>query len=379
VSSARRQRFTRAASRGRIAAGIVVRAVYTVPRDLVRARRGAMSSPPTYRVVRAAHVFTAGRSSQVLLAGLRRTPGWVDAPSTTATNTHTDPAVVAAVETLRTDGVITLDRSLPPIADPTTVDGLVAFARSAPGRARLSDGSRVRATHDHRPAETSTLFVDGSFSYANEHVQAVLANPTLLAIARAYLGATPVVQTPTFYWTYPSADLDDSLARTQARWFHLDYDGLAAVRLHLYLTDVDDSTGPMEYVIGTHRPGTLGGRGWWRSDDGLPEQQVTDRFGTAAVRAVTGPAGTAFISDSHGLHRGTAPRTAARLFMVVPISAGSFATYVQRKRSVPVRNAEFDRLIDDPTGPLRLFTRMPADAADTVVPVARIDRSIASR
>lgn len=314
-------------------------------------------------MVRLAHVVTAGRTSRFLLGALRRIPGWVDDRSATAI----DPAHVDVLGDLRRNGVVVLDGLL----SPDDVSALCAFARTAPGFAARTTGGRLPATFDARPDDVTALHLSRTFTLANEHVQKMLAHPTVLAIAQAYLGATPVVQAPSLYWTFPTADLPDDIARDQARWFHIDYDGLAAVRLHVYLTDVAADSGPMEYVRGSHRPRALAGRRFHGADFGLPHDIVDDRFGHEAVAAVTGPAGTAFLSDSQGLHRGTAPRTGHRLFMVIPISAGSFATHIQRRREVPVRDEEFGRLVREPNGPLRLFT---AATATTPVPTARLAR-----
>jgi hypothetical protein len=86
-----------------------------------------------------------------------------------------------------------------------------------------------------------------------------------------------------------------------------------------------------------------------------------------------GPAGTTFVTDPRGLHRGTTPRERDRLFLVVPIQAGGFAGYVHRRRAVPVRDEAFARLLDIPGGPLRLFEALTDGTAATPRPsVARL-------
>ncbi len=141
----------------------------------------------------------------------------------------------------------------------------------------------------------------------------------------------------------------------------MDFDGVQAIRVHMYLTDVDEDSAPMEFVRGSHRVGSLRGPQFRAADMGLDEEVVIERFGPSAARTITGPAGTTFVTDPRGLHRGTAPRRRDRLFLVVPIQAGAFAGYVHRRRAVPVRNDDFARLLDVPTGPLRLFEARTAD------------------
>ncbi len=50
----------------------------------------------------------------------------------------------------------------------------------------------------------------------------------------------------------------------------------------MYLTDVDDDSAPMEFVLGSHRVGSLRGPQFRAADMGLDEDVVIERFGPSA-------------------------------------------------------------------------------------------------
>jgi hypothetical protein len=249
---------------------------------------------------------------------------------------------------------------------------LRAFAERAPASLRLADGRVIPGTYADRHPDTVSIHIPGTFAWASREVQTVMASAELLELALARFGLAPVVHTPSMYWSCVStAATDRATDERLARTFHMDFDGVQAMRAHVYLTDVGDDDAPMQFVRGSHRVGSLRGREFRDADRGLDEQVVVERFGESATCTITGPAGTTFVTDPRGLHRGTAPRGRDRLFLVVPMQAGGFAGYVHRRRAVPVRDEAFARLLGVPGGPLRLFE---ADATTSAsgVSVARL-------
>lgn len=319
-------------------------------RDLRGWHAGRPSSTATYLGLRAAHRATAGRSSQVARAVLARVPGSVDRVG----RPRVQPSLARAVTELRRDGLGHLD----PLLRPDEVASLVAFARRAPGRARLTDGSTVPASWGDRPDTAAAVSLDGTFAWARPEVQRLLADERLHAVVAAATGLRAVVHPPQLYWSFPTAGSGVAAAALAQR-YHWDYDGLGGCRLHLYLTDVDEGTGPMEYVAGSHRPGTLG---WHRPgsiDQVLDPAAVPD---PSSVRTILGPAGTSFLSDPHGLHQATAPTRGERLFLVLPLQAGGYGGYYRRVRALPVRDQGLARRLEARDPSLRLFEAAPESA-----------------
>ena len=324
-------------------------------RDAIGWYGGRPSSANTYLALRSAHRATAGRSSQLARAVLARLPGAVDHVPR-RDRPVLSPSDARAVAEVRRDGIAVID----PVLAPAQVQALVDFARRAPGTVRRLDGGREPGTFVDRPADAAALQLDGAFVWARPEVQSLLVDERLRAIATAATGFRPVLQPPQLYWTFaapvaPNAQVEEALARG----FHWDYDGIAGIRLHVYLTDVDEGAGPMGYVAESHRPGAIG---WHRPGSIAQIERSMSPTRTDLVRDILGPAGTTFLDDPQGLHRGNRPTTTDRLFLFLPMQGGSFGGYYHRRRALPVRSEALrDRLAaSDPT--LRLFEAAPDEA-----------------
>jgi hypothetical protein len=104
-------------------------------------------------------------------------------------------------------------------------------------------------------------------------------------------------------WSFPAESTNEVVQK-----FHRDSEDWLAFRIMVYLTPVDEASGPHVYVKGTHLD---------RRTVRLPalvDAQVRDRFGPEIVRQ-TGMQGFGFAVDTAGLHKGEVPQRAARLLL----------------------------------------------------------------
>jgi hypothetical protein len=148
-------------------------------------------------------------------------------------------------------------------------------------------------------------------------------NPHILAIARHYLGCTPTISSIGIRWSFCGGQA----AATQT--FHRDVDDWRFLKLFVYLSDVDDASGPHEYVKGSHRiRGTLRGNSYSDSD-------IESRFGAGGVDRVTGPRGTAFFADTYGIHRGRPPQKKPRLMLQVQYSVLPVYAFAYEPLEIP--------------------------------------------
>ena len=140
-------------------------------------------------------------------------------------------------------------------------------------------------------------------------IVALINAPEVLSLAGAYLGCSPTLSSVGLRWSFPSAAEASDVQR-----FHRDPDDWRFVKLFVYLTDVDEKSGPHIYVQGSHRTDVELRA---RSHD---LTQIERTFGPDAVQTVTGPRGTAFMADTAGIHMGRPPSDRPRLMLIAQYS-----------------------------------------------------------
>ena len=149
------------------------------------------------------------------------------------------------------------------------------------------------------------------------HLLDLALGPVPLGIARDFLGTVPVVITCAAWWSFA-----DAPEARDAQLYHLDLDDYRFLKFFIYLTDVDAESGPHLFVPTTHRQDVLtkareAAENPEQFDRWLGQLRKTDAeveaaFGIQADR-ITGPAGTAFIANTRGIHKGLLPKNRDRL------------------------------------------------------------------
>jgi hypothetical protein len=138
-------------------------------------------------------------------------------------------------------------------------------------------------------------------------IVALINAPEVLSLAGAYLGCCPTLSSVGLRWSFPSTARASDVQR-----LHRDPDDWRFVKLFVYLTDVDENSGPHIYVPGSHRAGTELRA---RSHD---LAKVEKTYGAGIT--VTGPRGTAFMADTAGIHMGKPPSDRPRLMLIAQYS-----------------------------------------------------------
>lgn len=230
-----------------------------------------------------------------------------------------DPTGVVAdplddvVAALRRDGVVVLSSRLPA----RLVDDLRLVAQQASCRlVGRSEGAPLRARFDPDRPQAVRYDLDEVDIVRSEAAQALIADRSLLAVAQAYLGSTPVQDLVSMWWTAPSA----SGSSAAAQQFHFDLDRLRFVKLFVYLTDVEQDNGPHVYVRGSHRdlPDSL------RADRRYADAEVLGHYAPEDLVRITGASGTMFLADTRGLHKGLHVVDGARLVFQLEYASSLF-------------------------------------------------------
>jgi hypothetical protein len=190
-----------------------------------------------------------------------------------------------------------------------------------------ADGEQFRATTEAALAEEagggdSTLrrrpgkeFVVRKYAYGvklrlDDPWLRLGTNPRLLDVANAYLGLWSKLEYVDLWYT-PPAGQDER--RSSQRW-HRDFNDRHLLKAFIYLVDVDEVSGPFEYVPRTAPGGELDSLWPWRplGENYPPQDEFAQRIEGRAV-TFTAPKGTIIFCNTCGFHRGGFATAKARV------------------------------------------------------------------
>jgi hypothetical protein len=128
------------------------------------------------------------------------------------------------------------------------------------------------------------------------------ANPRLLDVANAYLEMWSKLEYVDVWYTPPFGG--DEERRSSQRW-HRDFNDRHLLKAFIYLVDVDEQTGPFEYVPRSAPGGELDALWPWRplGENYPPQDELAERIADRAV-TFTAPKGTIIFCNTSGFHRG---------------------------------------------------------------------------
>lgn len=203
---------------------------------------------------------------------------------------------------LERDGIAFLDS----LISPQAVAELRDYMTGAPAEDPYRPHHGTFSAPDQVPADTHVAFIPNEYVAAAPHVLELANHPEVLAAAAAHLGCKPTISYMTSWWSSPSRSEAE-----EAELFHRDRDDYRFVKLFLYLTDVDEESGPHAYVRGSHRSAKLLDRRRYTEDE------IAAAFPAEDVLSITGKAGSHFLENTFGMHRGIPPKSKQRLIFQV--------------------------------------------------------------
>jgi hypothetical protein len=139
----------------------------------------------------------------------------------------------------------------------------------------------------------------------------VFASKKMLDVVNAYREEWTKLYYLDNWFTVPFVDSTERVA--SQRW-HRDPEDEHVVKAFLYLVDVDEGTGPFEYIRGSSRGRRYGDLWPWETAELYPPQTELEEAIAPEDRLIlTAPAGTLVVADTGGFHRGGYSRTKPRV------------------------------------------------------------------
>jgi Phytanoyl-CoA dioxygenase (PhyH) len=126
----------------------------------------------------------------------------------------------------------------------------------------------------------------------------------MLDIVNSYCGMWAKLTYVDLWYTPPAAP---GVARVSSQRWHRDYNDERLIKVFLYLVDVEEDTGPLEYVPGSTVERPYGNEWPWRpvsADLYPPQDEFEKRIPQSAVVQFTGPEGSMLFCNTSGFHRG---------------------------------------------------------------------------
>lgn len=290
-----------------------------------RFQRTGRTPAASYSSFRKLHCLTRGQINRELSATIAQSSPPLQLDDSVSGILGQGPALATRIETavaaLRRDGIYVFPDRL----EPALVRELVALAQttetvlvpspaSGPARARFDPGA---------PRAPRYQFGEPQLLLAAP-VQTLVADASFLQLASAYLGAMPINDLVTMWWSAPFG----AASSEAAQLYHFDMDRIRFLKIFIYLTDVTPETGPHMYVRGSHaaRP-----EAFFR-DRRFTDEEVQRAFPPEDIRELTGRAGTIIAADTSGLHKGKALTAGSRLIFQLELTNSLFGQTYNRSR-----------------------------------------------
>jgi len=250
-----------------------------------------------------------------------------------------EPPVLADVQQRVLDDLERNDYAILPFADLVPDEAL--------REAIEKDGSEFAAQTERALAAATGDTVDVKKDYLvrrYKHVSEVspsspwlacCLSDRLLGLANAYLHMWSKLEYADFWYSVPTAA--DS-ARIQSQRWHRDFDDRHLLKAFLYLVDVDERTGPLEFVAGSARGRTAADfYPWYPGSPAYPpEREFDEAVDSAAIKTFTACAGTLILCNTSGFHRGGFATEKPRVLATATYcSPASLASLTQRNYRLP--------------------------------------------
>jgi len=131
----------------------------------------------------------------------------------------------------------------------------------------------------------------------------VASSQRMLDIVNSYIGMWAKLSYADQWYSPPRGSEADRVG--SMRW-HRDYNDQHLIKVFTYLVDVDEGTGPFEYVPGSAKTGPYVNEWPWAplGETYPPADEFDRRIPQSAAKTFTGPRGSMILCNTSGFHRG---------------------------------------------------------------------------
>ena len=180
--------------------------------------------------------LTGGNSNDILAKVFARRPYQLSNASGVLGDLD-EKKLAHVTETLRDRGYYVFEQRL----SPDFVARIVEFASTHKSTIRPSDADSKRGigprvtVYDRANPQGLIYDFDPEDLVNNPHIQTLIADPSIFAVAQAYIGGSPMLDEVNMWWSVAGNKQPDSAA---AQLYHFDMDRIRWIKFFINLTDV---------------------------------------------------------------------------------------------------------------------------------------------
>lgn len=236
---------------------------------------------------------------------------------------HADARVADLARKLDDDGIA----FMPPLLDAAQLEDIRRYALSHKCHDRTRPENGEFSIDQPHPLCHTAVFSD-EVTLNCPHVLDTVNNPLVLQTVGELFGCKPTISNVSMWWSLPG-----HAKAEHAELFHRDVDDWLFIKLFIYITDVDAGSGPHVFVRGSQNSPKLARIGRYT------DEEVAHEFGRDNVLSLTAPAGTSFLENTYGMHKGQLPHTNRRLLLQAQYSLRPISILQYKPLKVQARNA----------------------------------------
>lgn len=179
------------------------------------------------------------------------------------------------------------------------LNAIIKFANSIQFQ-NLEGNNKFYIDYSRPLKPSSSLWYTNGEVMQCKAIKSLVYDKKILKIATSYLKKEPIIKDVRMWWSFPpEKDQYNSLYG-----YHYDIDALKFLKLFIYLTDVDENSGPHVIISKTHKRKTL----FEKLNRRLTDEEATKRFKKDSINVMTANAGEGFFEDTFAYHKGATPK-----------------------------------------------------------------------
>ena len=181
-------------------------------------------------------------------------------------------------------------------------------------------------------------------------IAALAFDPNLVAVAQSFLGAPPIHTQTACWWSKRYSEELEHI-KTAAQRFHQDRDYIKFLKVFIYLTDVDEQSGPHEFIAGSNADYALVSKNKQRSSRRLSDEYLESIYPKDRFKKFTATRGSIILEDTSGFHKGNPVVDGHRLMLQLEFVSSLFGTPSHHLREaalehVPPSFRNLERLVE---------------------------------